>query len=53
MAQKCDSLKHILWKAEASRQVAVRTMKPFPIRRLLSGVGYHSGWVKGLRVLLR
>ena len=29
---------HILWKAEAGRQVVVRTIEPFPTRRLLSGV---------------
>ena len=53
MVQKCDSLKHILWKAEVDRQVAVRTIEPFPIRKLLSRVSYHSAWVKGLRVWLR
>ena len=31
MAQKCDSLKLILWKAEAGMQVAVRTMELFPL----------------------
>ena len=53
MVQECDSLKHILWKAEVGRQVAVRIIELSPIRRLLSGVSYHCGWVKGLWVWLR
>ena len=52
MGQKLDLLKHILWKVEAGRNVAAKTMEPFPISRLLSRVSFHSGWVKGLRVWL-
>ena len=53
MVHKLDLLKQILWKAEAGRKVAARTIEPFPISSLLSRVSYHSGWVKGLWVWLR